>query len=111
MGGWQGQPVGGLGHPTPERPSQEQRIREWIRKLESEGASFTPHGTLLKIEEELVELRKDPDDPFEVADIIIAAIAYSVTKGWSISRYVAEKMDINEARTWAIQPDGSFHHV
>lgn len=87
------------------------RIRLWVDEMAKRGAVFTPEGTLLKIEEELGELKADPDDPIECADIIIAAIAYAHTKGWSIERYIAEKMDTNEDREWVLQSDGNFRHA
>ena len=109
MGGWQGQPVGGLG---PATQSTEQRIKEWMQKLEAEGTmTFSPKGTMDKMSEEYHEFLANPDDEFELADLIIAAVAHAHARGWRIGLTIAEKMTINESRTWETQPDGTIHHV
>jgi len=109
VGGHQGQPVGGLGSTT---HSLEHRIRLWMNKLTAQqSVRFTPEGTLLKMKEEWEEFLTDPDDESELADLIITAIAHAHTRGWRIGIAVAEKMTINEARTWELQEDGTIHHV
>jgi hypothetical protein len=95
-----------------ELPSIETQICRWMEHLATKGAVFTAEGTLKKIEEEIGELKDAPDDPEEVADIIIAAIVFFHQSGHrNLGAELCKKMRKNEARTWAIQPDGSFHHV
>jgi hypothetical protein len=109
VGGWQGKPVTGLG---PVTVSTEQRIKNWMNRLTADGTmTFSPEGTLAKMKEEWQEfLDTEAEDEFELADLIIAGIAYAHTRGWRIGLTIAEKMKINEARKWVQQPDGTIHH-
>ena len=52
---------------------------------------------LSQAQDEMDELRQDPDDPEEMADLIGVLIHYCIKQGWTmelIEKYLIEKLDL-----------------
>ena len=89
----------------------QQKIKTWADGIYPDRTSA---GALVKmVMEEIPELLNGGlDDPLEWADVLILLIDASALRGIDIVRAAWEKMDINEKRFWAIDPDtGLLHHV
>lgn len=87
----------------------QQEIAEW-------ADSVYPHRTnesiLKKLDEEVAELRSATLDPHEYADLIILILDLGRMNGIDIGRAVREKIEINNGRQWAIDPDtGVMSHT
>lgn len=88
------------------------RITVWFQRLMEEGVDLTTNAHL-KVKHEAVEFADAPSLE-EAADVFISLIGALRYQGWSsldLVNAVHEKMDINENRTWAQQPDGTYQHV
>jgi hypothetical protein len=73
-------------------------------------------GVLKHLEREVGELRENPADEKEWADVLILLIAALYRRGITTDELFAiahAKVDENETRTWPVQPDadGVYHHV
>ncbi len=72
----------------------------------------SPEGIVRHIEKEIAELKLDPDDPSEVADVVILCCGYAAAKGWDLEVEVSNKHAINVTRTWkAPDAEGVVEHV
>lgn len=74
-----------------------------------------PKDVLLKLNEEIGELIKNPVDPHEYADVLILLLdfaAFSGIDGNALSTAITEKMEINKQRTWRIDRNtGIMQHT
>lgn len=65
-----------------------------------------------KVAEEAREWLADQDDDEELADMVIAILAYAAKKGIDIRQLIDKKMGKNLARTWEWDAErGVYHHV
>lgn len=64
-----------------------------------------------RIEEEVIELKESPDDPFEIVDIIFFAVWYAHLKGWDLTKAMADKLEILKARQWEKRENGHYYRV
>lgn len=67
------------------------------------GSKPTVHGVIAHLEKEIAELKADPMDPEEWADVIILGIEGMLRAGYTpkgVNGEVRRKMAINRARTW-----------
>jgi NTP pyrophosphatase (non-canonical NTP hydrolase) len=85
-------------------------IAEWADGL---NPNRTPLSTIAKLLEELGELiaSEKMNDPLELADIFILALDLAHLQDVNIAEAVAQKMEINRARTWTISDNGAMSHV
>lgn len=74
-----------------------------------------PKDVLLKLNEEIGELIKNPIDPHEYADVMILLLdfaAFNGIDGNRLSVAIAEKMEINKRRSWCVdQNTGIMQHT
>lgn len=84
-------------------------IEEWQEKT---FPNSTHDGVLDHLEEEVWELKKDPDDWKEIADVFILLVAAAKYAGISLANAARAKMMLNRERTWG-KPDerGVINHV
>lgn len=81
--------------------------REWVFHNISNQAQFA------KIEEEVQELRKDPDDPTEYADVLMCVFILADRNGISYRRLkkaFRNKLKININRKWTKDENGVNQH-
>jgi NTP pyrophosphatase (non-canonical NTP hydrolase) len=70
-----------------------------------------PENALKKLaEEEIPELRENPDDAGELADVLILTLDLCNMHGHDPATIIAQKMEKNRARHWVVLPDGTMHH-
>lgn len=72
----------------------------------------TPYSQLDKLAEELEELRHDHSLE-EAADVMVCLMGFLIKSNYSMWEFLEaldEKSDVNLARTWAIQPNGTYKH-
>ena len=91
-------------------PAAIRSVRWWEQKMAPRYPGAEP--SINKLLEEVEELKGDPDDSIEGADIFIALVIYAYRKGWDLPGDVQAKMVVNEARVWG-DPDanGTVRHV
>lgn len=74
-----------------------------------------PKDVLLKLNEEIGELIKNPVDPHEYADVMILLLdfaAFNGIDGNGLSAAITEKMEINKRRSWRIDRNtGIMQHT
>lgn len=92
---------------------QHQRnIVDWANTVFPER---TVKDILLKLNEEIGEVIKRPTDPLEYADIMILLLdfaAHNDISGSVIMDAIAEKMEVNKKRRWAVdRRTGIMQHV
>jgi predicted house-cleaning noncanonical NTP pyrophosphatase (MazG superfamily) len=64
---------------------------------------------LNKLEEEVAELKEDPNIE-ELADCMLVLVGMSRFIEGDLKEALREKILKNEGRTWAQMPDGTYHH-
>ena len=90
-----------------------EKHKEW--SLNQFGKKDSPLGPINHMGKEVEELKKDPQDAMEYADILILLMDAWLTIGKGPEELldaVNEKIDINRARVWPDKPDenGVFLH-
>lgn len=84
-------------------------IVEWQREMfpHSHLASYIEH-----LREEVAELRADPTDGEETADVFIILVRIAALQGVDLRAEVERKFSINKARLWGrVQPNGTVKHL
>lgn len=84
-----------------------QDIVDWADEVFPER---TPEGTVNKLLEELNELRDNPLDAWEMADVFILLLDLCDMLGFDLAKITTHKMAVNKSRKWHIE-DGVFKHV
>lgn len=87
------------------------RTYAWFGLLVSKG--FDLRQQHRKVRAEAIEYADDRTLE-ELADVYITVIGELVPNGWSIDELavaVDTKMAINEKRSWAQKPDGTYQHT
>jgi hypothetical protein len=88
----------------------QERIKSWADRV---YPGRTPHGALAKLMlEEIPELLNGGlDDPGEYADTLILLFDIAQMRGIDALQAVHDKMEINENRTWVVDPQtGIMRH-
>lgn len=80
----------------------QDRIVDWADK---NFPNRTTADILLKLYEELGEYARDPKSAPEFGDIMILLLDVARMNEIDITKAVNDKMDINEARTWKVDPN------
>lgn len=90
-------------------PTVLRSVTEWTNRVFTKR---TEAGLLAHIRREVDELARSPDDPDELADLVILACCYAGLKGWDLEHQVGLKMIDNLGRTWG-EPDadGVVEHI
>ena len=74
-----------------------------------------PRDILLKLNEEIGELIKNPVDPHEYADVMILLLDFAAFSGIDGNRLltaIGEKMEINKKRSWRVNRNtGIMQHT
>ena len=87
--------------------------RAWLRELRDGGGPDMAPTAPAKLAKEAAELAANPTSVEEMADVLLCVAGIQVRNGWSdadLLAAVAAKIEINRARTWARQPDGTWQH-
>ena len=90
------------------RDGDLQRIlAEWAKTAGVLGANH-----LAKVRDELIELEAMPDDPMEMADVLLALMLHAEQRGVDLLPVAAEKLEVVRTRTYG-KPDerGVVRHV
>ena len=85
---------------------------DWLRSRLQDGQDVitTAH---LKAAHEAVEFAEEPTLE-EWADVFICLVGAALHRGWEVAdvaEAVRAKVAINQARTWAVNGDGTWSHV
>ncbi len=80
----------------------QDRICEWADK---NFPNRTTADVLLKAYEEIGEYARNPKSESEFGDIMILLLDVARMNGIDITRAISEKMDVNEKREWAVDPN------
>lgn len=96
-------------------PDQDKKVVELVNDIyqwaESTFPARTDTSMFLKMFKELGELIDAPDDPMEVADVLIMVLDYARRKNIDVASAITQKLAINRQRKWKINPDGTMSHV
>ena len=68
----------------------------------------------IKCATEAAELAENPHDLVEAADVLITLLSWCEASGNPVANLInaaRRKVEINKARTWVEQADGTFQHV
>jgi hypothetical protein len=76
-----------------------QEIHEWANDVFPDRVV---QDIFLKSVEELSEMIREPDSPYEMADMFILLLDLAKIQGFSIEEAVRGKMEINRNRKWKI---------
>jgi hypothetical protein len=90
-----------------------ERIEEWFERLETQGIRIKSGPVGAKLYKEAKEFYEDPSLE-EGADVFISLLGAIFTVGWTLeelAQAIADKMTINEGRSWALQDDGTYQHT
>lgn len=103
----------GLYHPLTHRPDPvetlQERIAEWADRV---YPTRTPEVAFAKMVGEVGEILANPEDPLEWADVAILLLDAAKLRGIDIVQASHMKMEINEKRTWKVDPrTGLMSHV
>lgn len=88
------------------------RATAWFNRLALDGIDLTTNAHV-KVEHEAIEFADEPSLE-EAADVFISLIGALHARDWTphdLALAVRDKMIINESRTWAKLPDGTYQHV
>lgn len=78
------------------------RIKRWA---DEQFPDRSYSDILLKAFEEIGELVRDPTSPGEIADVLILMLDIAAKARIDPFKATSDKMDINEQRTWVIDPN------
>lgn len=81
--------------------------REWLEEVFPDR---TPEQVFKKLEEELEELRSEPMNAWEYADVLILLLDLLDLYGFDPAKLIHHKMLINRKRKWEMK-DGVLKHV
>ena len=82
-------------------------IHDWANETFPEREFKTTMAKLVL--EEIPEFMAAPDDPGEFADLVILIFDLASMRGIDVYSAVAEKMHVNEQRTWKKDDTGLFY--
>jgi len=71
-------------------------------------------GPLRHLQDEVVELIENPDDPSEWADCMLLLLDAAWRKGHTIDdllEFAIEKLEINKKRKWKKKDNGIYKHI
>lgn len=72
----------------------------------------TPESTAAHLAAEAIELKKNPGDPEEIADVVMLALQHAHKAGVSVERAVRAKLEKNRLRKWGKpNAEGFVEHV
>jgi NTP pyrophosphatase (non-canonical NTP hydrolase) len=80
----------------------QDRITKWA---DSNFPQRTTSDVLLKLYEEVGEYCRNPKSAPEMGDILILLLDVAHLNGIDVHKAVEEKMDINEKRSWQVDPN------
>lgn len=87
--------------------------RNWLLELRGSGGPDMAPAAPAKLAKEAAELAADPTSLEEMADVLLCIAGVQIRNGWSdadLLDAVRAKIEINRARIWDQQPDGTWQH-
>lgn len=94
----------------------QQTITKWADKAFGQTTLNAAYERYMKEVDELEEEMLQPGDgppanlPMECADILITLYRVAEVAGFDLHQAVDTKMQINRAREWTVNPDGTGQH-